>query len=253
MSTAAVRRNRVQAMTTRAILCLCLLLALGACQHTPKEEPDAATLAQRGMRAFERQKWNQAVDAFQKVKDRYPFSPYALSAEIKIADALYMQENYEEAFVAYQDFERMHPRNDAVPYAVFMEGMSNYQRLLSKDRDQTPTSEALRHFQRLLADYPDSPLAAEAKAKIGECLERLAAQEIYVARWYDRTGHHRSALARLNYVIAHYPETQSAAQAKQMLPEVETRVATEEEKPVELAPAPAQMDGGVERTRRPVP
>lgn len=239
--------------TATAVACALFLLCLWGCTHTPKEEPDAATLAQQGMRAFERKKWPQAVDAFQKVKDRYPFSPYALTAEMKIADALYMQENYEEAVVAYQEFERMHPRNEAVPYAIFMQGMSNYQRMLSKDRDQTPTSEALRHFQRLVADYPESPLVREAQERIGECLERLAAQELYVARWYRRTGHPRSALARLSYLLEHYPRTPSAEQARAMLAEVEAEVASEEERPVELAPAPAPIDGGVERTRRPVP
>ena len=237
------------------MLCaLAALLLLGACQHVRPPEPGAAQLAQEGEAAFQRKKWTKAVDAFQKLKDRYPFSPYALTAEMKIADALYLQENYEEAIVAYQEFERMHPRNESVPYAVFMQGMSNYRRLLTKDRDQTPTAEALRNFQRLLTEYPESPLIEQARARIGECQELMAAQELYVARWYERTGHARSALARLKYVVANYPTTPSAEEARRLLSEVEAEVARTAEKPVELAPGPAPIEGGsLERTRRPVP
>lgn len=241
----------------RTILCLALLLAPGACYRAAAPEPGASDLAQQGGRAFEREKWDKAIEAYQKVKDRYPFSPYALTAEMKIADALYMQENFQEAIVAYQEFERMHPRNEAVPYALYMQGMSNYRLMLSKDRDQAPSGEALRNFQRLVADYPDSPLVVQAKSRITECQERLAAHELYVARWYRRTGHSRSALSRLDYVLANYPGTQSAARAQKLLPEVRREAAEAEargERPVELEPAPAPLELGREREqRRPVP
>ncbi len=246
--------NHARAITALGLAALLLTLA-GACHRVPPPEPGASQLSEQGMRAFERQRWPQAVDAFQKVKDRYPFSPYALTAEMKIADALYMQENYAEAITAYQEFERMHPRNEQVPYAVFMQGMSNYQQMLTKDRDQNPTAEALRNFQRLTADYPTCPLVPETKGKIGECQERLAAQELYVARWYNRTGHARSARARLTYLLANYPQTQVAAEAKRFLPEVERRAAEEEakgESGPDLAPGPAPLQGGVQQ-RPPIP
>jgi outer membrane protein assembly factor BamD len=241
----------------RIALCLALLLALGGCYRAAAPEPGASELASQGKRAFERQKWDKAINAYQKVKDRYPFSPYALTAEMKIADSLYLQENYQEAIVAYQEFERMHPRNEAVPYAVYMQGMSNYRMMLSKDREQAPTAEALRNFQRLLADYPDSPLGEQAKSRVTECQERLAAHELYVAKWYRRTGHSRSALNRLDYVLANYPGTQSAGRAQRLLSEVRREVVEAEargEQPVELEPAPAPLQLGTEREqRRPVP
>jgi len=247
-------------VTTRTILCLgllcgSLLLPLAACHHAAAPEPDPTQLSQEGERAFERKKWAQAVDAFQKLKDRYPFSPYALTAEMKIADALYMQEKYEEAIAAYQEFERMHPRNEQVPYAIYMQGEANNKRMLSQDRDQAPTAEALRNFQRLVTDYPDSPLVAQAKARIVEAQDRLAAQELYVARWYERTGHPRSALARLSYLLKNYAQTPSAQAARRLLPEVQAAVAKETAKgehPSEIGPAPAPIDsGGVYQERRP--
>jgi outer membrane protein assembly factor BamD len=241
------------------ILGLFLALVLSACAgRTAAPEPGANQLSQDGMKAFDKEKWDKAIDAFQKVKDRYPFSPYALTAEMKIADSLYMKESFEEAIVAYQQYEKMHPRNEAVPYCIFMQGMCNWRQLHTKDRDQTPTAEALRNFKRLIADYPDSPLLKEAEGKIAECQELMAAQELYVARWYNRTGHPRSALSRLNYLLANYPATKTAEEGRAFLPEVKEGVAEQEkaeggQKPVELEPASAPLERQIERERPPVP
>jgi outer membrane protein assembly factor BamD len=233
-------------MTKRLALCLVLLVALAACHpHVTKPDLGANELAAEGARAFERKKWTQAIDSYQKLKDRYPFSPYALMAETKIGDCLYLQENYAEATAAFQEFERMHPRNELVPYAIYMQGMCNYKQMLTLDRDQTPSAEAQRNFQRLVTDYPNSPQVAEAKQKIAECQERMAAQELYVAKWYERTGHPRSALNRLKYLLANYALTQSAAEGRKMLPEIKKEVAKEDAKgehPSPLAPGPASLE-----------
>ena len=41
--------------------------------------------------------------------DKYPFSPYAEDAEMKIGLAYYQQKDYAEAIGVLDDFERMHP------------------------------------------------------------------------------------------------------------------------------------------------
>ncbi len=78
---------------------------------TGKEEIGSAQqLAWEGMDAFEDGDYQDAIESFERLRDWYPFSKYAILAELKIADAHYHLEQYEEAIFAYEEFEKLHPR-----------------------------------------------------------------------------------------------------------------------------------------------
>ena len=49
------------------------------------------------MDAYDDGDYKVAIENFQKLKDWYPFSKYAILAELKIADSHYHLEQYEEA------------------------------------------------------------------------------------------------------------------------------------------------------------
>jgi outer membrane protein assembly factor BamD len=83
------------------------------------ESASAQELAWDGMDAYENGNYGKAIDKFQRLKDYYPFSKYAILAELKIADAHYQREEYEEAIFAYENFENLHPRNEATPYVIY--------------------------------------------------------------------------------------------------------------------------------------
>ena len=53
-----------------------------------EEGGTADELAWEGMDAYESGKYLKAITKFQKIKDFYPFSKYAILAELKIADAV---------------------------------------------------------------------------------------------------------------------------------------------------------------------
>src|SRR5512136_305315 len=76
-----------------------------------EEEGDAGELMSQGTEELNSGRYKCAVDAFQKVKDRFPYSKYALVAELRMGDALYLQEEYEPAYAAYDEFEKLHPKH----------------------------------------------------------------------------------------------------------------------------------------------
>ncbi|MBW1694511.1 MAG: outer membrane protein assembly factor BamD, partial [Deltaproteobacteria bacterium] len=82
----------------------------------------AQMLAWDGMDAYEDGNYSAAIDNFQQLKDWYPFSKYAILAELKIADSNYHLKRYEEAIFAYEEFEKLHPRNEAIPYVIYQIG-----------------------------------------------------------------------------------------------------------------------------------
>ena len=64
----------------------------------------AQQLAWDGMDAYEDGDYKEAIEQFQQLKDWYPFSKYAILAELKIADSHYHLKNYDESIFSYEEF-----------------------------------------------------------------------------------------------------------------------------------------------------
>jgi outer membrane protein assembly factor BamD len=189
---------------------LCVLGLLigytGCAWFQPKEEETARELALRGMKALNDEKYTEAAEAFEKLKDWYPFSEYASLAELKLGDAHYHQKAYEEAIFAYEQFENLHPKNEAVPYVIYQIGRCYFDRLASFDRDQSMAQEAVKVFERLIQTHPDSPYAKKAKAHVRICQKNMAEHEFYVGLFYYRSEHYQAAIERFKTVIKSYPD-----------------------------------------------
>lgn len=171
-----------------------------------KEDKRPDELMREGMKNFERANYEEATEAFQKLKDRYPYSKYAIMAELKMADALYEKEEFEEAYTAYDDFEKLHPRNESIPYVIYQKGMCNFRQVTAIDRDQSFTVKAKEEFDRLVKRFPSSEYANRARKNIRECFIDLAEYELYVGHFYYKMGKYRTAMNRFTYLIQNYPD-----------------------------------------------
>ncbi|WP_022852866.1 outer membrane protein assembly factor BamD [Thermodesulfatator atlanticus] len=214
-----------------AILFLCLFIT--ACGGGPgkggllswfKKENTVETadeelnqLVKKALHYYQKGLWEQAEEAFRAIRDRYPDTPYALWAELKLADAKFFAGNYEEAIVLYEEFEKLHPTNEAIPYVIYQIGTCYYKLKLPPDRDQSFTKKAIENYERLVKRFPDSPYTLEAQKRIEECRATLGAHELYVAKFYYRTKRYRAAYYRLLYLLETYPETKPAAKARTMV------------------------------------
>ena len=198
--------ERKPVFTIFFLLCLLLIGGLAGCGYLTgsKKTESAEVLAEKGMEAFEDQDYHDALKAFTTLKERYPYSRYAILAELKVADAHFHRKEYPEAVAAYEDFIQLHPKNEAIPYVLYQIGACYYEQLLSEDRDQTPTRQAILAYQRLLKEHPNSAYGAKARENILACRKLLAEHELYVALFYFKSKHYRAALVRLEGALADY-------------------------------------------------
>jgi len=178
----------------------------GCAWFEPKEEKTAQDLAHEGMAAYKDSDYRKAIELFEKVRDWYPFSQYAILAELKLGDAHYHLREYDAAISAYEGFESLHPKNEAVPYVVYQIGRCYLDRLQVIDRDQTIARQAVQTFERLIRSHPKSPFAKKAREHIRICNRNLAEHEFYVGRFYYRTKHYKAALERFKTVLRSYPD-----------------------------------------------
>ncbi len=192
----------------RFILILLVIVLCTGCSGFRGEEPEKSPeeLMSEGLSAFDDGDYTEAVESFQKLKDRYPYSKLAVQAELKLADALFKKKEFEEALEVYREFEKLHPKNKSIPYVVYQQGMCNFLRMNSIERDQTSTKKALKEFERLRREFPTDSFSLQAQRKIRECLINLAEYEFYVGHFYFKAGHYLAALRRFEYVITQYPD-----------------------------------------------
>ncbi len=219
------------------IISIALVLACTGCTKvnswynslfSEDEEKFAQELAYDGMEYYQEGKYKKAIDAFTKLKEWYPFSKYAMLAELKVADAHYKQGEYEDAIFAYEEFERLHPRNEAVPYVVYQIGMCYFDQIDSPDRDQTTARKAMDAFQRLLRQHPGSEYTNRTYDHINHCLKSLAHSEFLVGVFYYKSKHYKGAMERFRSVITRYPDVGIHQDALTYLALCETSLARQE-------------------------
>ena len=173
-----------------------------------KEKPElsAEENYQKGFHEYDRGKYTRAIPFFQKILENYPFSIYAIPAELKIAESYFYDDKYAEAMAHLQSFEELHPTNEHIPYILYMKGVSYFEQFTTTDRDVTVLENAKREFGELITRFPDSPHVQEARPKLKDIRYKLAEHDFYVARFYYQDSKFEAALNRFARVYQEYPE-----------------------------------------------
>ncbi|MEW5723269.1 MAG: outer membrane protein assembly factor BamD [Thermodesulfobacteriota bacterium] len=201
-------------------------------------ESPPQVMAYEGMEQLQAENYRTAAETFERLKDQYPYSKFAILAELKMADALYLKSEYVNALSAYEDFERLHPNNEAVPYVIYMQGMCEFKQMNGHQRDQMPTVKAIQNFYRLQQMYPGTKYAAAAEARLAEAKSNLAGHEFYVGEFYFRMEAYKAALGRFISLIQSYPDSGYHTRALEYIRVCRDKMAElgiEEEAPVEAA------------------
>lgn len=212
------------------VICLACALMFPACSWFSKHEPEktAEELAADGKKYFEEEKYSDAIKSYEKLVDWYPFSDHAKMASLQVAEAHYHLEEYEEAVVAYTEYERMHPNDEKIPYVIYQIGRCHFDQIETIDRDSTATENALAAFRRLVEQFPDSEYAAKAREHIAKCLTDLAAKQMYVGRFYFKSKKYKAALYRFEGVVADYPDSEFVSEANEYIARCKAKIQEEE-------------------------
>ena len=162
-----------------------------------------------------------AIRTLQLLESRYPFGRYAEQAQLELIYAHFGAYEYEAAIEAADRFIRLHPQHPSADYAFYMKGLAAYD--LEPDffasfvptddtkRDVSHIKEAFAEFAQLLARFPDSPYAPDARKRMVHMRNMIARHEIHVANYYFRRGAYMAALNRGRWVVEHMQQTPSVA------------------------------------------
>lgn len=181
---------------------------LTGCASGTLAESNSAEGAFKAAEEFEKdERYEEALTKFSEVKNKYPYSKFAVDAELHIADIHYKREAFIEAQNAYQLFKDFHPKNPKIDYVTFRLAMSYYSQLPSTiDRDLSPAFKAIQFFDEVMNSYSTSPYVKESSEKKNDCLRMLAEKELYIGHYYFIRDMYDSAQKRFEMLLAKYPD-----------------------------------------------
>ena len=147
-----------------------------------------------------------------------------LDYDLKTAEKLFAEEEYDVAAVAYENFIKKHPLNNNVPYALFREGLAYFKSASDTKRDQLPTRKAATKFSQLILMYPNSKYTSNAMSYLRLCHERLAEYNFNVGMYYFDREEFNAAIIRFEEVIDKYSGFGFDEQSKKFIEESKKRL-----------------------------
>ncbi len=198
-----------------------LTLALASCAGKEVDESDPASLYSDAEEEIKNDHYQMAVDKLRVVRNKFPYSKYAIDALLRIADVYFMQESYEEAAAAYEAFRDLYPKHEKTPYAMFRVGKAYFSDIPDPvARDLTVAVRSMDAYNEFLRRFPMAPEATEARADIAQIRKFLAEKELYIAEFYFKRRFYDAAKARLEKLLEGYSDTPIAEPARVMLADI---------------------------------
>ncbi len=187
---------------------------------------DAEQLYRRARATLDTSDFASAIEAYDDLSKRHPFSDYTTQGELERIYAQYRNYEPDRAISGAERFLREHPRHSGVEYLYYLKGLVNYDRddtglsILPSDEsksDVTSQRRAFDDFALLIQKFPKSRFAGDAYKRMVYVRNRLAAHELHVVDFYLRRGAYVAASKRAEQVIAQYPGSPASYRALAIL------------------------------------
>ncbi|MBV9249213.1 MAG: outer membrane protein assembly factor BamD [Acetobacteraceae bacterium] len=210
-------------------------LALGALAALPllnacgsKNDDEAATgptgpveeLYNNGVDALNAKRYATAGDQFNAVEQNYPYSTWAVNAQLMQGYSQYLQNHYTDAIGTLDRFIQLHPTHRDIAYAYYLRSLCYYEQIADIQRDQKGTEQAMNALQEVVNRFPETAYARDAQLKIDLCRDHLAGKEMEIGRWYERQHLYEAAIGRFQRVVDDFQTTNHVPEALHRLTEI---------------------------------
>ena len=183
---------------------------------------EADKLYAKAREALESADYKVAIERYDQLSSRYPFTDYATQGDLERIYAQYRSLLPDEASLAADRFLREHPRHPNADYVQYLKGLNDmgrdaglidYLPIDSSKRDIGNSRRAFDDFALLLQKYPTSRYAGDARSRMVFLRNRIASHELSVVRYYVKRGAWVAAAKRAESLIFEFPGAPATADA----------------------------------------
>jgi outer membrane protein assembly factor BamD len=214
-----LRRPLAIALATAAVL-------LAGCSSTPKD-PESKWSAERLYAEAKEEaslgNYERAGKLYERLEGRASGTALAQQAQIERAYMLYKGGDKAQALSTLERFIKLHPTSAAFDYALYLQGLVNFNDNLGllgslsrqdlSERDQQAARDSYQSFKQLVDQFPQSLYADDSRVRMNYIVNALAAYEVHVARYYYRRGAYVAAANRAQVVVTDFQQSPSAEEA----------------------------------------
>jgi outer membrane protein assembly factor BamD len=177
-------------------------------------------LYNNGVDALNARRFATADDQFNGVEQNYPYSSWAVNAQLMSGYSQYLQNKYTGAIGTLDRFIQLHPAHRDIAYAYYLRALCYYEQIADIERDQKGTEQAMNALREVVTRFPDSSYATDAKLKIDLCVDHLAGKEMEIGRFYQKQHLYEAAIGRYQRVVDDFQTTNHVPEALARLTEV---------------------------------
>ena len=194
----------------RIVAAGCLVALISACSMFGptkiKEEAivPAETLYQTALTNMDSQRYNNAIENLKKLERQHPYSEFNEKAKLMEVYANYRIGKFDEAILAADRYMALFPSSAEMPSVLFLKGTAYFAQITDITRDQQLSRDAIDTYTLLIANYPKSDYAKDAREKMVIAVDQLAGKEMSVGRYYAGNGQYAAAINRFRTVVDKY-------------------------------------------------
>ena len=167
--------------------------------------------------------YEKAVKLYERLEGRAAGTLLAQQAQIDRAYYLWKSGEKAQGLSTLERFIKLHPTSGALDYALYLQGLMNFNDSLGllgslagqdiSQRDQQASRDAYQSFRQLVEQFPQSTYAEDARLRMNYIVNSLAAYEVHVARYYLRRGAYVAAANRAQQAVQEYQQSPSTQEA----------------------------------------
>ena len=167
--------------------------------------------------------YEKAIKLYERLEGRAAGSILSQQAQIERAYYLWKSGEKAQALSTLERFIKLHPTSPALDYALYLQGLVNFNdnlgllgSLASQDlseRDQQASRDSYQSFRQLTEQFPQSAYAEDARMRMNYIVNSLAAYEVHVARYYLRRGAYVAAANRAQQAVQEFQRSPSTEEA----------------------------------------
>jgi outer membrane protein assembly factor BamD len=201
-------------------------LLLAGCANAPKDETaawNADKLYAEAKDELSSGAYDKAAKLFERLEGRAAGTLLGQQAQIDRAYTMYRSGDKAQALSILERFMKLHPTSPAMDYALYLQGLVNFNDNLGilgnlsrqelSERDQQASRDSYQSFKQLVEQQPQSKYVPDARLRMNYIVNALAAYELHVARYYYRRGAYLAAANRAQQAIQEFQQSPSAEEA----------------------------------------